>query len=407
MSMKSNPTNVQSDGRLKSRSPDDHLVVRALRTLQADGIAVFTFFLPGADLLEVAEISRIHRDPENGGLRGFQRREIRDHVRSISTFLDSAPSVLFPNAVLLAITPRASFVRSRGEKPAGEVRAAEAGTLYLPRPTRASDPKAAWVIDGQQRCLALSQARNRALPVPVVAFASEDLALHRQQFILVNKAKPLSSRLIDELLPEVSGDLPRDLAPRRIPSALCDRLNKDPASPFHGLVRRPSDPGQGGPGRPLADAGVVIDSALLTVIRASIASPLGALAPYKGVGGQPADAEGMYRVILAFWLAARDTFQDAWGLPPSRSRLMHSAGLQAMGCLMDRIMSRAGGATDLRRFAREALGRIAPHCHWTEGHWTELGRGWDEIQNVSRDIRALTDHLARLDHQAAFARAVA
>lgn len=396
-----------AERRAKVRSPRDHLVVRALRTVQADGVAVYTFFLPGADLLKVAEISRVHRDADGGGLRGFQRREIRDHVRSITTFLDSGHSVLFPNAVLLAITPKATFARSRGEKPAGEVRAAEAGTLYLPRPTREDAPKSAWVIDGQQRCLALAQARNRALPVPVVAFASEDLALHRQQFILVNKAKPLSSRLIDELLPEVSGDLPRDLAPRRVPSALCDRLNTDPDSPFHGIVRRPSDPGIGGPGRPPASAGVVIDSALLTVIRASIASPLGALAPYKGVGGRPTDAEGMYRILLAFWSAVRDTFPDAWGLPPSRSRLMHSAGLQAMGCLMDRIMARAGGATDPRRFAREALGRVAPHCHWTEGHWAEIGRGWDEIQNVSRDVRALSDHLARLDHQATFARAVA
>jgi DGQHR domain-containing protein len=401
------PTMRPSESRLKSRSAHDHLVVRALRTMQADGVAVYTFFLPGADLLQVAEISRIHRDADRGGLRGFQRREIRDHVRSITTFLDSAKSVLFPNAVLLAIAPSASFVRSRGEKPTGEVRAAEAGTLYLPKPLRDGDPKSAWVIDGQQRCLALAQARNRSLPVPVVAFASEDLALHRQQFILVNKAKPLSSRLIDELLPEVAGELPRDLAPRRIPSALCDRLNTDPASPFHGLVRRPSDAGQGGPGRPPADAGVVIDSALVAVIRASIASPLGALAPYKGAGDRPTDAEAMYRVLVAFWSAVRETFPDAWGLPPSRSRLMHSAGLQAMGCLMDRIMSRVGAAADPRRFAREALGRIAPHCHWTEGHWTEIGRGWDEVQNISRDVRALTDHLARLDHQAAFTKAVA
>lgn len=396
-----------TEGRTKSRSPVDHLVVRTLRTLQGDGVAVYTFFLPGAELLEVAEISRVHRDADGGELRGFQRREIRDHVRSITAFLDGAPSVLFPNAVLLAISPRATFARTRGEKPAGEVRAAEAGTLYLPRPAREGAPKSAWVIDGQQRCLALAQARNRALPVPVVAFASEDLALHRQQFILVNKAKPLSSRLIDELLPEVSGDLPRDLAPRRVPSVLCDRLNMDPASPFHGIVRRPSDPGNGGPGRPPAGAGVVIDSALLTVIRSSIASPLGALAPYKGSGDRPTDAEAMYRVLLAFWSAVRDTFPDAWGLPPGRSRLMHSAGLLSMGCLMDRIMSRAGGAADPRRFARDALGRIAPHCHWTEGHWAEIGRGWDEVQNTSRDVRALADHLARLDHQAAFARAVA
>jgi hypothetical protein len=115
----------------------------------------------------------------------------------------------------------------------------------------------------------------------------------------------------------------------------------------------------------------------------------------------------MYRVLLAFWSAVRDTFPEAWGLPPGRSRLMHSAGLLSMGCLMDRIMSRTGNSGDQRRFAREALERIAPYCHWTEGHWAEIGRGWNEVENTSRDVRALSDHLARLDHQATFAKAVA
>ena len=41
----------------------------------------------------------------------------------------------------------------------------------------------------------------------------------------------------------------------------------------------------------------------------------------------------------------RDTFPDAWGKPAEQSRLMHGAGIRAMGRLMDRIMS----ALDPRR----------------------------------------------------------
>jgi hypothetical protein len=50
------------------------------------------------------------------------------------------------------------------------------------------------------------------------------------------------------------------------------------------------------------------------------------------------------------------------------------------------------------------LTRIAPHCRWTDGRWTDIGRNWNDIQSVGRDIRQLSDQLARLDHAHAFAR---
>jgi DGQHR domain-containing protein len=70
----------------------------------------------------------------------------------------------------------------------------------------------AWIVDGQQRSLALAKADNPDIAVPVIGFVSDSLAIRREQFILVNKAKPLPTRLINELLPE-TGDilLPRDL----------------------------------------------------------------------------------------------------------------------------------------------------------------------------------------------------
>jgi hypothetical protein len=75
----------------------EQIVVRALQTRQADGIDVYAFFLYGADLCRIADISRVTR--EGGDLKGFQRREIRNHVKSIVEFLDTGP-VLFPNAIM-------------------------------------------------------------------------------------------------------------------------------------------------------------------------------------------------------------------------------------------------------------------------------------------------------------------
>jgi DGQHR domain-containing protein len=366
------------------------LAVRAVRTQQADK-PVYAFFVAGADLLKIAEISRVHRDAK-GSLQGFQRKGIKSHVRAITEFLDRGP-VLFPNAIILAISPRARFTQARGEKPGGDVRSCEAGTVRIPLGN--VGPKAAWIVDGQQRSIALSQARDKSFPVPVVAFVSEELSVHREQFILVNKAKPLDPRLIDELLPEVDTVFPRDLASRKVPSELVNRLRTSPDSPFQGLIHRPSDN---------PTTAVVTDSALIKAIRNSINSALGSLAPYKTTGDQPADVDAMYKALVAYWSAVRTVFPEAWGRPPTESRLMHSAGIEAMSLLMDRIMSRAAPGTDLQRHAAEALTRIAPHCRWTSGRWHDLQRDWNEIQNIGRDIKLLSGHLARLDHMHAFAK---
>src|SRR5207253_10900288 len=137
---------------------------------------------------------------------------------------------------------------------------------------------------------------------------------------------------------------------------------------------------------------VVTDSALVKAIRNSINSALGSLAPYKATAESPADIDAMYRALVAYWSAVRSVFPEAWGRPPTESRLMHSAGVEAMGLLMDRIMSRAAPGTDLELHAKEALTRIALHCRWTSGRWQDLQRDWNEIQNIGRDIKLLSGY---------------
>ena len=363
------------------------LIVRAVKTTQGDGVDVFSFFLYGSDIVRVADISRIVRD--EGELKGFQRKEIRSHVNSIVEFLDSGP-VLFPNAIILALSPEVEFKYSRGSRPEGFVDVADSGTLAIP--VRDEGRRVAWIVDGQQRSLALARAKDSRIPVPVIAFVSADLEIQREQFILVNKAKPLPTRLINELLPEVSALLPRDLAARKLPSELCNMLNKDPRSPFHKLIRRESNTGEGD--------GLVTDTALIESIRHNLRPPMGALSQYRRsaagdlVGSDP---DAMYRTIVLYWSAVRDTFPEAWGKPPSESRLMHSAGIRAMAVLMDQIMLRANSSPSPEADIRGSLARIAPHCSWTEGVWEDLGWRWNEVQSTSHHISRLSDHLIRLD----------
>jgi len=248
--------------------------------------------------------------------------------------------------------------------------------------------RVAWIVDGQQRSIALSQAKHQDLAVPVVGFVSDKLAVQREQFILVNKAKPLPIRLINELLPETAAIvLPRDLAVRKVPAELVNLLNQDPASPFYRLIKRASDRGE--------REAVITDTALLSVIKNSLSNPLGALAPFKSVGRDGGgDVAGMYRILTTYWSAVKAVFPDAWGKNPKQSRLMHSAGLMAMGLLMDAIYARLSPDCDMPAVQRE-LETVAPTCRWTRGTWESLGLAWNEVQNTPPHVKKLQEALVR------------
>jgi DGQHR domain-containing protein len=164
----------------KKSSAQQALVVRALRTTQGAGLDVYAFFIKGGDIVRVADISRIER-------------EIRQHVKGIVDYLNQG-EVLFPNAIILAMSPDVKFAASRGSRPTGDARVSESGTLTLP--IYDEGQRVAWIVDGQQRSLALSQAQHKDLAVPVIGFVSDKLSVQREQFILVNRRPPSCYRAI-------------------------------------------------------------------------------------------------------------------------------------------------------------------------------------------------------------------
>lgn len=362
---------------------DNSLVLRAIRTQQAGAYELYAFFVPAADILQIADISRIKREGDE--LQGFQRKEIRTHVNSIVEFLDSGP-VLFPNAIILALTRKVLFEPSRGPTPPGLSDVGRSGTLTIPRGKEGE--RAAWIVDGQQRSIALSRTSNSCLPVPVIAFVSPDIRTQREQFILVNKSKPLEARLINELLPEVGMLLPRDLSENLLPSELCNLLNTRPESPFFGLIKRASS----------GTNGVISDQALLGAIRQNLRPAFGGLAAMRTTEG--IDSERVFNALMSYWAAVKETFPDAWGKDTTQSRLMHSAGIRAMAALMDTLILRTEILPEPWAEIRGALKRLTPHCAWTEGRWpAELGLAWNEIQGTPQHINRLTQFLVTKDRE--------
>ncbi|MER5418948.1 DGQHR domain-containing protein DpdB [Streptosporangium roseum] len=362
--------------------------VRALRIVQAKDYPLYVFMLRAEEVLEFADISRVSRD-EAGKLIGYQRPQVKKHIQEIVQYLDSDVPI-FPNPIIMALSPRVHFRSTRGGNRHADDGVSDTGRLMIPLPEEGK-PKPAWIVDGQQRALALAQTRRRDFPVPITAFVADTVNLQRDQFVRINNTKPLPRGLVTELLPEVDSPLPPRLAIRKAPSHLCDVLNSDKNSPFYGLIKRASTVGS------KQTSAVVTDTGIVDMIQESLISSSGCLYPYRDIGKGETDFDGIIQALFIYWAAVRETFPEAWGKPPEKSRLMHGAGIRAMGRLMDRIL---GAVDPLRKDApetvRKHLALIAPYCRWTSGSWGELGHRWNEIENVSKHVQELSNHLIRV-----------
>ena len=358
---------------------------RALEIVQGPN-RIYLFTLAGHEVFKIAEISRVSRG-DAGDLIGYQRDEVRKHVDEIVNYLES-PEPLFANSIIVALGSNVRFKKSRG--PAVNDGYASAGTIEIPVPANGGH-KPAWIVDGQQRAYALARSGRPDLPVPVTAFIADSVDVQRDQFLRINNTKPLPRGLVTELLPEVSTPLPPRLAARKLPSALVDLLNQDQDSPFHHLIKRASTPP--------ADRrrAVVTDTSLVKAIEESLNSTAGCLFPYRNLATGETDMDAVWKVLITYWTAVRNTFPDAWGLPPARSRLMHGVGIRGMGRLMDRVMYSQNPAGSIAVEAIESeLAVVAHHCRWTSGTWDESGLRWNELQNVPKHISWLSNYLIRL-----------
>jgi DGQHR domain-containing protein len=367
---------------------------RALRIHQHPKIPLYLFALEAGEVDLVADVARISRD-EAGELLGYQRPEKKQHVKQILEYLDG-DDVLFPNGLILALPSSVRFRGSRGPNPSDGL--ATIGMLEIPLPESRDAPRPALIVDGQQRSLALARTRNAKFPIAVAGFVSEDLSVQREQFLRVNTVSPLPSDLVSELLPEVNTQLPTKLSSRKLPAILVNALNQDGDSPFKGLVKQASTTGS------KKSETVVKDNSLLQAITASL-SPSGVLFPYKDLSSGTTDTSTIRSILVVYWTAVRDTFPEAWGISPNKSRLMHGVGIRSMGQLMDRVMERVMFEVDINSDEAYSkvmaeLALIEPYCRWTKGRWSEINFAWNELENVTKHINILSNYLIRVYQKA-------
>lgn len=356
------------------------LSLPALALTQSPGRRIFAFGVDGKEVPKFARVFRAQRD-DSGGLSGYQRHEVRRHIEEIRQYVESERPMI-PNAVVLAFSPTVRFEALPGQ----EGLASCMGTIHIPISLDQDDPTG-WIVDGQQRLTAIREADVERFPMFAVGFIAADRSEQREQFILVNNTRPLPRSLIYELLPGVDAALPPALAKRRIPTALVDILNNTPGSPLYHVVRQHTNP-----------SGRLRDNSLLKLLENSLSD--GVLYRYRLTTSQDLQLEGMARVVMDFWGAVKEVWADIWGLKPRQSRLLHGAGVVSLGFLMDAIADkhRDEGWPSQALFAQE-LEKMKPHCRWTEGYWEfgpETKLRWNEVQNTSKSVQMLANHLLRI-----------
>jgi DGQHR domain-containing protein len=340
----------------------NQLTYLAIRAQQSADHEVFCFAASADELQRFSTIERVGRDAQ-GVLSGFQRPQIASHIREIRDYLEK-PDAVLPNPIVVAFT-RGIHVEQLNDD--------------LCRVTiDYSDGAPGLVVDGQQRLSALIQIEGKAFKVFVSALVCHGEAELRRQFVLINNTRPLPKSLIYELLPTV-GVLPHRFQGRAIAADLTARLNYDANSSLKGQIHQHTNP-----------AGPIRDNAIQKVVMNSLSDGM-----MRDLMKAPDGDQRCFHMVSEFYRAVQKVFAKDWVThTPKSSRLVHGAGIVAMGYVME-ILALLEGARDWEQFAK-GLGSLQGRTAWTSGEWNLGGgdiRHWKAIQNINRDIVTLAQYL--------------
>lgn len=329
------------------------------------GRSVVMIRATAAQVAEVASIERLSRDSE-GRAVGFQRPQVSGHISEIRSYLEQDDAVL-PNALVLAFVGTAKVIAGKGAQCVLEV------TVDKSPP--------GFVVDGQQRLTALAYTGREDFQIFASCLICKDMEELRRQFILINNSKPLPKSLIYELLPGVN-ELPERLTSRSLAASLTETLNFDESSSLYGLIKMQTHLG-----------GFLKDTALQKVIMNSEAAGAVQVLMTRKDGLRES-----HMLLSNFFEAVQKVFPKAWeGHKPSTSRLVHGAGIVAMGFVMDEIYAKSHSVS-VASFVK-GLEPLVGKTAWTEGHW-QFSDGervaWNRIEVTSRQIQQLAEHLVAL-----------
>jgi len=340
-------------------------IYTAIVPKQSNSHMVFTFCAKASEIFLFSFIDRISRTAD-GGIAGFQRPQVANHIKEIREYLAREDAIL-PNSVVVAFTDGITLNNL------------SKGLAQITIDTQ--DNCFGYIVDGQQRLSALSGLPERDFQVLVTGFLCSNEEELRKQFILINNTKPLPKSLIYELLPTVNG-LPDRISSRRIAATIVERLNYEEGSALQGTIKMHTN-----------QIGVIQDTVMQKFIMLSLSDGV-----MRELFSQDNGMDKCYLIMNSFFKAVKKVFPEAWEKKtPKTSRLVHSAGIIAMGFVMEHLHNTTG-ASKSSVFA-DGLKALKGKTAWTEGYW-EFGhdsrRPWNSLQFVPRDYLELGHYLVKI-----------
>lgn len=312
-------------------------------------------FLGFASAQLLCEISTADTLNDGTGL-GYQRPYNRPHSLDFRRYITQEGSSTIPLVFNLRKDRGNQWQIKRGK--------GNTARLFLK-----NGSKSLIIVDGQHR---LGELADVSLSLSFMAFIGLDLRTEMSLFSVINsKAKGLPSSLTDYLQSKLVNDIAQE-APHLF---LAKRLNEDPDSPWHRLIRYGGETTSGLKRR-----------TSLRMMQKSINHLLKRFRSKKAIS-----IDYYYNIIHSFWDAVRETFPEEW--EDHRHHLLSKGvGLYSLMLLLGQIMSKEPPEKLTECYFVSRLQPLKAKIDWsTKGMFAGAGgqKGASEVYEKLRKVLEL------------------
>ncbi len=273
-----------------------------------NGIRVFTGIMDAKDLISITTVDHFNSSmPIESPKQGYQRQEERSRITKIGSHLIKAivhgegqSGGLFPTAVVLAARTPLKY---------------QNGKILIAEPLQ--------VIDGQHRIAGLRYAIEEKgtveledFPITFVIIEVADRIVEMNQFTIINgTAKSVRTDLVNAILTATAAKRGDSAVQEKdrwkvVVTRVVERLDKDPSSPWHGLILMPDEAGS-----PKGTGGKIVRA---TSFMTSLGPVHGWLKEFGFLDRcSDLNSEGgvVYDVVAAYWQAVKQVVPVAFAAP--------------------------------------------------------------------------------------------
>jgi DGQHR domain-containing protein len=276
------------------------------------GVQIYSGILKASDLIKATKVdyynSTLAPDDPN---QGYQRPLERSRITRIGSFLittivneDGGGDGLFPSAVTLA-----------SRKPLQYDANSKTLSIRLDQPLQ--------VVDGQHRIAGLRYAIEEKgetaledFSIPFVIIETPDRYIEMDQFRIINgTAKSVRTDLVNAIITAMATSKGESIIREKdrwkvVVTRVVDRLDKDPKSPWRGLILMPDEAGS-----PKGSNGKVVRATSFMTSIKPVYDWLKNLHFLDKSENLQEEADFVFDVVAPFWAAVQEVVPDAFGNP--------------------------------------------------------------------------------------------